>query len=57
MTEKQQEKTCYTCRHLRLKDLKIYVIGICLRTCEIKQPCNSCDKWEEEKEERDFYAC
>lgn len=54
--EKQQEKTCRTCRHLRIKD---YVIGICLRTCEIKQPYNSCDKWEKEKEreKRDFYAC
>ena len=48
-----KEKTCKTCKHLRLKD---YVIGICLRTCEIKQPCNSCDKWEEE-EERDWYGC
>lgn len=43
----------YKDKHLRLKD---YVIGICLRTCEIKQPCNSCGKWEEQ-EERDFYAC
>jgi len=51
---KDQEKTCRTCEYLRIKD---YVYGICLRTCEIKQPCNSCDKWEEEKEERDFYAC
>ncbi len=59
---KDQEKTCKTCRHLRIKD---YVIGkgsflccrlLCLRTCEIKQPCNSCGEWEEE-EERDFYAC
>ena len=48
-----KEKTCKTCKHLRLKD---YVIGICLRTCEIKQPCNSCDKWEEQ-EERCFYDC
>ena len=53
MTEKQQEKTCCTCRHLRIKD---YVYGICLESCEIKQPCNSCDKWEK-REERDFYAC
>ena len=48
-----QEKTCKTCKHLRIKD---YVIGICLRTCEIKQPCNSCAEWEEE-EERCFYDC
>ena len=34
---KEQEKTCHTCKHLRIKD---YVIGICLRTCEIKQPCS-----------------
>lgn len=27
-----------------------------VKSCEIKQPCNSCDKWEEQ-EERDFYAC
>ena len=51
--EKDQEKTCHTCKHLRLKD---YVIGICLRTCEIKKPCNSCGEWEEE-EERDWYGC
>ena len=53
---KDQEKTCHTChtcKHLRLKD---YVIGICLRTCEIKKPCNSCGEWEEE-EERDWYGC
>ena len=48
-----KEKTCKTCKHLRLKD---YVYGICLRTCKIVQPCNSCGKWEVE-EERDFYAC
>ena len=53
MTEKTKEKTCKTCKHLRIKD---YVIGICLRTCKIVQPCNSCDKWEKE-EERDWYAC
>ena len=51
--EKDQEKTCKTCKHLRIKD---YVIGICLRTCEIKQPCNSCGEWEEQ-EERDWYGC
>jgi hypothetical protein len=50
---KDQEKTCKTCKHLRIKD---YVIGICLRTYEIKQPCNSCGEWEKQ-EERDFYAC
>ena len=50
---KDQEKTCHTCRHLRLKD---YVIGICLRTCKTVQPCNSCEYWEGEGE-RDFYAC
>ena len=54
--EKDQEKTCHTCRHLRHLRLKDYVIGICLRTCEIKQPHNSCEKWEEQ-EESDFYAC
>jgi len=53
MTDKDQEKTCKTCKHLRLKD---YVYGICLRTCNIVQPCNSCGKWEKQ-EERDFYAC
>ena len=50
---KEQEKTCHTCKHLRLKD---YVYGICLRTCKIVQPCNSCSEWEEE-EERYFYDC
>ena len=50
---KDQEKTCRTCEYLRIKD---YVYGICLKTCEIKQSGDSCDKWEKEKE-RDFYAC
>ena len=57
MTNKEQEKTCYTCEFLRIKD---FVYGICLRTDRIVQPCNSCDKWklrEVRKSKMEDYEC
>ena len=43
MTDEQQEKNCCTCEFLRIKD---FVYGICQKTGDIIQPCDSCDKWK-----------
>ena len=38
--EKDQEKTCHTCKHFVFPKL---CYGICLENLIVKQPCNSCD--------------